>query len=93
MAALESRRDRAGTMNDEEYGRFVECLQRFLSEGEIDAASANLAVNVALAAEQSIGPPGPSGPIGNWREILVRQGQKFTGTSATIAPAARRLDL
>jgi len=94
FAALESRRDRAGTMDDEEYGKFVERLKLFLSGGEIDAASANLAVNVALAAEQS---NRPSLAIRAYRElgkILADQGnQNFTGTAATMIGAARRLEL
>ena len=53
LAALENRGERAVAMDDEEYGKLVERLKGFLNDGPIDAASAKLAVNVALAAEQS----------------------------------------
>ena len=94
LAALENRGERAGAMNDEEYGKFVERLKGFFSDGPIDAASANLAVDAAMAAERS---NRPSLAVRTYRELgqvlAASKDEKIAATAAAMLGAARRLDL
>ena len=94
LAALQNRGEQAITMNDEEYGNFVERLKGFLKDGPIDNASAKLAVKVAMAAERS---NRPALAVNAYRELgkvlAASKDEKVAGTAAPMLGAARRLEL
>ena len=94
FAALANLGERAHAMNDEELGKLVERLKGFLHDGPIDGASARLAANVALAAEQS---HRPALAVNSYRELAqilaTSDNERAVGTAATMRGGARRLEL
>ncbi len=94
FAALANLGERAGAMDDKEYGKLVERLKDYLHGGPIDGASARLAANVALAAEQS---NRPLLAVNAYRELAqvlaTSDNERALLTAATMRGAARRLDL
>ncbi|MGA2258034.1 MAG: TlpA disulfide reductase family protein, partial [Thermoguttaceae bacterium] len=95
LAALEYRGERAAAMGDGEYAKFVEHVKVFLNEGPIDAAAAKLAVNVALAAEQSNRPALAGKAYQELGKVLAstKDDEIVVGTASPMLGAARRLDL
>jgi peroxiredoxin len=94
LAALESRGERAVAMDDREFGALVERLKGFLNDGPIDAASARLAANVALAAEQSDRPALAAKVYRELAQILAASdNEKIVASAAPMRGAARRLEL
>jgi len=95
LSALEYGGERAAMMNDGEYGRFVVRLKEFLDAGPVDAASARLAVKVALAAEQSGRPALAAKTYQVLGKVLAASNDDeiVTDTAAPMLGAARRLDL
>ena len=94
LAALENRGEQAAAMKDQEYGKFVERLKGFLMEGPIDGPAANLAVEVAMAAERSNRPALAEKAYRELGKVLAAsKDEKIAGTAAPMLGAARRLDL
>jgi len=94
LAALENRGEQAAAMEDQAYGEFVERLKGFLTAGPIDGPSADLAVEVAMAAERSNRPALAERAYRELGEVLAAsKDEKVAGTAAPMLGAARRLDL
>jgi thiol-disulfide isomerase/thioredoxin len=94
LAALESRSEQAIAMDDREYGKFVERLKGFLKDGPIDTASARLAANVAMAAEQSNRPAlAVNAYLELGKVVAASDNEKIAGMAAPMRGAARRLEL
>jgi len=95
LSALEYRGQHAAAMNDQEYGRLVDRLKEFLGDGPIDAASARLAVSVALAAEQSSRPVLAAKTYQELGRVLAESNDDeiVADAAAPMLGAARRLDL
>ncbi len=94
LAALQNRGEQATAMKDQEYGKFVERLKGFLMEAPIDGPAANLAVDVAMAAERSNRPALAERAYRELGQILAAsKDEKIAGTAAPMLGAARRLNL
>ena len=94
LAALESRGERAVAMDDREFGALVQRLKGFLNDSPIDAASARLAANVALAAEQSDRPVLAAKVYRELAQVLAASdNEKIVASAASMRGAARRLEL
>ncbi len=94
FAALKNRGERAATMADDEYGRFIERLKAFLKEGPIEGASARLAADVAMVAEES---KRPALALNAYRELgkilAASNDERIAAMAAPMLGAARRLEL
>ena len=94
LAVLEYRGERAAAMSDQDYGAFVERLKGFLESGPSDAAAAKLAVNVALAAEQSNRPAlAVKSYVELGKVLAANKDGEIAATAAPMLGAARRLEL
>ncbi len=94
FAALANLGERAGAMDEKDYGKLVDRLKGFLHDGPIDGASARLAANVALAAEQSNRAALAVNAYREFAQILATSdNERAAATAATMRSAARRLDL
>ena len=81
LAAMQNLGEQADAMEDEQYGKFVDRLKEFLGDGPVDVASANLAMNVAMAAERSIGPCWRSALTKRWEMRWPRARTRQSSTS------------
>jgi peroxiredoxin len=94
LAALQNKAEHAGAMPDKEFEAFVESLKTFLAAGPVDAAAAELAVNVGVAAEQSRPVALASAAYSDLGKALAASTDgKFAGTAAALLGAVRRLEL
>ncbi|MGO9109230.1 MAG: TlpA family protein disulfide reductase [Thermoguttaceae bacterium] len=93
-AALANLGERAGAMDDNEFGKCVERLKGFLKDGPIDSACARLAVRIAIGAEQS---NRRELAVSTYRELgqilAASKDEIIVGIAAPMLGAARRLDL
>ena len=94
LAALQNRGEHAVAMTDLEYGKFVERLKAFLTEGPLDGPTVNLAVEVAMAAERSNRPGLAEKAYRELGKAIASSNDEKDGHHwPAMLGAARRLDL
>ncbi len=94
LAALVSRGERAQSLDDVGYGKLLQRIKDYLAQGPLDAASADLALRVAVAAEQSGRAALAEKSYGELAPVLgASKEPAIAGVAASMRGAMRRLHL